>query len=296
MFPPVAIDMHVHPASAETGRGAQERLQAQAARYFGVEARTIPIEETAENYRRLRMRAVLLAGDSETATGRPPVTNDFVVQAARDHPDVFIPFGSVDPWKGKVAVAEVRRAVEELGVKGFKFHPSVQAFYPNEPRFAPIFAAIERYELPVLFHSGTTGIGAGAPGGLGIKLKYARPIPYMDDIAADYPGLTVILAHPSWPWQEEALAMAVHKTNVYIDLSGWSPKYFPDSLVRYANTLLQDKVMFGSDYPLMPPERWLADFETLPIKPEVRPKILLRNALRLLGLPEPESVDTARQT
>jgi uncharacterized protein len=293
VFTPVAIDMHIHPASAESRQGSGEQFQAQAARHFGSDPRPIPIDETADYYRRLQMRAVLLAVDSESGSGRPAVTSEYVARCAREHPDVFIPFGSVDPWKGKRALYELQRAVEELGVKGFKFHPQMQAFFPNEPRFAPLFAAIERYELPVVFHSGTSGIGAGAPGGLGIKLKYARPIPYLDDLAADYPGLKVILAHPSWPWQEEALAMAVHKSNVYIDLSGWSPKYFPESLVRYANSLLQDKVMFGSDYPLITPERWLADFETLSIKPEVRPKILLHNALRLLGLPDQPSTEPA---
>jgi predicted TIM-barrel fold metal-dependent hydrolase len=103
-------------------------------------------------------------------------------------------------------------------------------------------------------------------------------------VAADFPELPIILAHPSFPWQDEALAVATHKPTVHIDLSGWSPKYFPPQLVRYANTLLRDKVLFGSDFPVITPDRWLADFETLEIKPEVRPMILKDNAVRLLGL------------
>ena len=106
----------------------------------------------------------------------------------------------------------------------------------------------------------------------------------VDDVAADFPDMPIILAHPSFPWQDEALAVATHKPQVYIDLSGWSPKYFPPNLVRYANTLLQDKVLFGSDFPLITPDRWLRDFDTLEIKPEVKPKILKTNAARLLGL------------
>ena len=78
--------------------------------------------------------------------------------------------------------------------------------------------------------------------------------------------------------------MALHKEQVYIDLSGWSPKYFPEQLVRYANTLLRERVLFGSDYPLITPDRWLADFERAPFKDEVRPLILKENAARLLGL------------
>lgn len=106
-------------------------------------------------------------------------------------------------------------------------------------------------------------------------------------MAADFPHLKIILAHPSFPWQDEALAVATHKPGVHIDLSGWSPKYFPPQLVQYANTLLKDKVLFGSDYPVLTPDRWLADFEKLPIKDEVRPKILKENAARLLGLTKP---------
>lgn len=106
----------------------------------------------------------------------------------------------------------------------------------------------------------------------------------MDDVAADFPHLKIILAHPSFPWQDEALAVATHKPGVHIDLSGWSPKYFPPQLVQYANTLLKDKVLFGSDYPVLTPDRWLADFDKLTIKDEVKPKILKENAARLLGL------------
>ena len=123
----------------------------------------------------------------------------------------------------------------------------------------------------------------GMPGGGGIRLKYSIPL-YQDDVAADFPGMPIILAHPSFPWQEEALAVALHKQQVYIDLSGWSPKYFPPILVQYANSLLADKVLFGSDFPLLTPDRWLADFARLEIKPEVREKILKLNAARLLGL------------
>jgi predicted TIM-barrel fold metal-dependent hydrolase len=111
---------------------------------------------------------------------------------------------------------------------------------------------------------------------------------YLDDVAVDFPDMPIIMAHPSFPWQDEALSVCLHKPNVYIDLSGWSPKYFPPQLVQYANTLLKHKVLFGSDFPLITPDRWLADFELIAIKPEVRPLILKENAVKLLCL------DTAR--
>jgi hypothetical protein len=121
-------------------------------------------------------------------------------------------------------------------------------------------------------------------GGGGIKLKYGQPIPYIDDMAADFPDLKIIMAHPSVPWQEEQLSVLVHKPNVFMDLSGWSPKYFRPILVQYMNSLVQDKVLFGSDYPVLTPERWMRDFEGLTLKPEVRQKIMLDNARKLLGL------------
>ena len=106
----------------------------------------------------------------------------------------------------------------------------------------------------------------------------------MDDVAARFPGLRIIMAHPSVPWQDEANSIATHKSNVFIDLSGWSPKYFPESLVKMSNSVLQDKVLFGTDFPLITPQKWLGAFADLPLKDEVRPKILKHNAVRLLGL------------
>lgn len=279
-----AIDMHVHPGTKEYLVDAGGKYLADALVYFNKKDAVVSLEEMANHYRDLDMIAVLLAWDTETQSGLPPVSNDYVAAAVQKYPESFIGFASVDPWKGKIAVAELTRAVKSLGLRGLKLHPIAQAFYLNDRRFYPLWETCASLKIPLLIHTGTTGVGAGVPGGNGLKLKYGRPIPYIDDIAADFPELTIIGAHPSWPWQEEMLALAVHKTNVYIDLSGWSPKYFSPSLVHYANTLLQDRVLFGSDYPFLTPERWIADFEKVGFKPEVRQKILVDNARRLLGL------------
>jgi hypothetical protein len=279
-----AIDMHVHPGTKEYLVDAGGKYLADAMAYFHKPDAIVTMEETASHYRCLDMKAVLLAWDAETNTGRPKVTNDYVAEAVTKYPDVFIGFASVDPWKGAKAVSELERAVKTLGLRGLKCHPIAQGFYPNDRQFYPLWETCSALKIPLLLHTGMTGVGAGVSGGNGLKLKYAQPIPYIDDIAADFPNLTIIGAHPSWPWQEEMLAVAVHKTNVYIDLSGWSPKYFPPSLVQHANTRLQDRILFGSDYPFLTPERWLADFEKAGFKPEVHEKILLLNAKRLLGI------------
>ncbi|KAA6211848.1 amidohydrolase family protein [Streptomyces filamentosus] len=280
----VAIDVHAHAeVSAKGGASLSAELDAAAGAYFKAEHRHPTLPEIAAYYRERSMACVVFTVDAESATGTVPVPNEEIAEAAAENPDVIIPFAGVDPFKGKSAVRQIRRLVEEFGVKGFKFHPNIQAFHPNDRMAYPLYEAIEDAGAIAVFHTGQTGIGAGAPGGGGIRLKYSNPMD-VDDVAADFPGMRIVLAHPSFPWQDEALAVATHKPNVHIDLSGWSPKYFPPQLVRYADSLLQDKVLFGSDYPLLTPDRWLADFAALPIKDEVRPKILKENAARLLGL------------
>ena len=277
---PVAIDVHVHPPNP-SGESLTSSKEAQE--YFRAGPPPGSAQEVAEYYASLDMMAVVFDIDSETATGRAPTPNDYFVDLMTRHPRQFIGFGSVDPWKGRAAVNEAKRCAE-LGLRGLKFMPNMQQFFPNEERFYPLWEAAQGLGLVVLFHTGTTGVGAARPGGGGIKLKYSQPIPYVDDVAADFPQLKIIMAHPAWPWQEEQLAVLVHKPNVYMDLSGWSPKYFQPSLIQYANTLLQDKVLFGSDYPVITPERWLRDFEQADFRDEVRPKILRENAAKLLGI------------
>jgi uncharacterized protein len=281
----VAIDVHTHAEVSNSGRHSlSEELELASTRYFKAEqVRRWTLAEMAAYYRERRLACVVFTVDAESTTGVPPVPNEEVAEAARLHPDVFIPFASIDPAKGREGAREVRRLVTELGVKGFKFHPNVQEFYPNDPAAYVLYEAIEEMGVPAVFHTGQTGIGAGVRAGGGVRLKYSNPM-FVDDVAVDFPDMPIILAHPSFPWQDEALSVATHKPQVHIDLSGWSPKYFPPQLVHYANTLLQDKVLFGTDFPLLSPDRWLRDFEQLDIKPEVRPKILKDNAVRLLRL------------
>jgi predicted TIM-barrel fold metal-dependent hydrolase len=281
----VAIDVHTHCEVSRDGHPSlPPELMAASEKHFRSSGGRAPqLAEAAAYYRERKMAAVVFTVDSESTLGHPPIANEEVAAAAAEHPDVFIPFASIDPARGLAGVKAARRLVAEHGVKGFKFHPTLQAFFPNDRAAYPLYEAIAEAGVPALFHSGQSGIGAGMPGGAGLRLKYSNPLA-LDDVAADFPDLKIIIAHPSFPWQDEALAVAVHKPNVYIDLSGWSPKYFPPQLVQYANTMLRRKVLFGSDYPLITPDRWISDFEALPIKPENRPLILKENAAQLLGL------------
>lgn len=278
-----AIDCHVHPWDEVSLRAmGGGRLEAMAA-HFGRSIPPTSMEDLAAAYRGRRMMAVLLASDDSTVSGLPPVPNDHVAKAVEDFPDVFLGFGGVDPWKGRLALDEVKR-IKDLGLRGLKFNPGRQHFFANDPRFSPLWELAAELGLVTLFHTGMMGNGANTRGGLGFKLKYTAPIPYLDDIAADHPDLTIISAHPGWPWQPEQLAMLRHKANVYLDLSGWAPRYFSPELVRDVGRILQDRVLFGSDWPVITPERWLKEFDDLDLTPEVKRKVLLTNAQRLFGL------------
>jgi uncharacterized protein len=279
-----AIDTHVHVESDGHGHcSLDDTLMAASATYFKAGGnRTPDLSAIAEYYRERHLAAVVFTVDAHTATGHPALSSEDIVAAAVKYDDVVIPFGSVDPHDGPSAVARLRD-LAAAGARGLKLHPSLQAFAPNERSHYPLYEAAADLRLPVVFHTGQTGIGAGLPGGRGIKLRYSDPM-LIDDVAADHPGLTVVLAHPSVPWQDAAISIATHKANVYIDLSGWSPTYFPPQLVRAANGPLKNKVLFGSDYPVITPDRWLADFAALEIRPAVRPLILKDNAARVLGL------------
>jgi len=277
----VAIDVHTHAwKSALAVDDKLNESQEAMGRYFRYQPQHTTVPEMAAMYRKLKMAFVVFSVDAAKEPRR--ITNEEIAELAHKDADVAIPFASVDPRRPDAA-ERAGRLIREHKVKGFKFHPSVQEFFPDDRIAYPLYEVIAEAKLPALFHTGQTGVGAGTRGGGGIRLKYSNPL-HLDDVAADFPDMPIVLAHPSFPWQEEALSVATHKPQVYIDLSGWSPKYFPPILVQYANTLLKDRILFGSDYPVMSPERWMEDFDKLPIKPEVRPLILKENAARLLKL------------
>lgn len=278
-----AIDVHVHIETDEHGHSSLPAdLQEAASKYFRTDGPRPDIDGVAEYYRSRRMAAVVFTVDATTNFAHPPLSMDGIIDGAARHADVLIPFGSVDPNR-EDALDETLRLIDR-GVRGFKFHPTVQAFRPDDERFAAQYRAIEDAGLVALFHTGQTGIGAGMPGGRGMRLSLSNPM-HLDAVAAEFPDLQIIMAHPSVPWQDEALSVATHKHNTWIDLSGWSPKYFPAELVRYANSVIRDRVLFGSDFPLLTPDRWIADAEKAGLfKPEVLPGIMKDNAARLLRL------------
>jgi len=281
----VAIDVHTHAevSCRQEPDEAWKPYEEASSKYFKAGSKRPTIKETVAYYRERKIGLVMFTVDSEAQLGVRRIPNEEVAEAAAENSDMMIAFASIDPHKGKMGVREARALIEAGVIKGFKFHPTTQGFFPNDKLAYPLYEVIAEHKLPAIFHTGHSGIGTGMPGGGGLRLKYSNPI-HLDDVAVDFPDMTIILAHPSWPWQDEALSVCLHKTNVYIDLSGWSPKYFPPQLVQHANGQLKHKMLFGSDYPLITPDRWIKDFKEAAFKPEVHDLILKQNAIKALRL------------
>ncbi|MBU3752110.1 MAG: amidohydrolase, partial [Mycobacterium sp.] len=221
-----AIDIHTHVEIDSAGHCAYDPVLAEATgRYFKLGPDHFTgVDDLAEHYRAHNTAAVVFTIDAQTASGHPSNSVEELIEGAARNSDVLIPFGSVDPWAGTAAVRRVDELVADYGVLGFKFHPSLQGFEPNDRRFYPIYEAVAAAGVPALFHTGQTGLGSALPGGHGIKLRYSDPM-LLDDVAADFPDLTIVMAHPAVPWVDSQIAIASHKANCYVDLSGWSPKY-----------------------------------------------------------------------
>ena len=277
-----AIDFHVHLPTPDWLDGSMDGYVEAAEAYFRSPVVRESLDALAERYQQLNVRAVLLAWDAETATGRPRVPNETVAAACRDYPDAFTGLGSVDPHKGQEAVAEVAR-IAELGLRGVKFHPSLQAFAPDDPAYWPIFAACQEYGLLALFHTGTSGIGARQPGGQGIRIDFAHPL-RLDPVAAAHPRLTIVAAHFGWPWHADLAAIALHKTNVYIDISGWAPKRVPAEVIGELRGRLSGQFLWGSDFPFLDPQRCLTELTALGLPDAVMEAVLYENAASILRL------------
>ena len=274
---PRAFDTHAHQPTSEFLHDAGGAMMRDAADRFGADLETDTYENMIDEYHAAGVgRAVLLGWDAETNTGNPPVPNDYVAEIRDAYPDFFVGFGSVDPLKDD-CVEEAIRCVEDLDLSGFKFQQIAQGFDPSDPTHEDLWTTIEDLDVPVVFHGGNSTLGACAPGGRGLKIKYGNPI-LIDDVAANHPTLRILIAHPAFPWEKEQLAICQQKGNVFMDLSGWMPRYIDDQVLHYAKTLLSEKVMFGTDYPMIDPGPWLEQFGDLDFPADVQRKILWENA------------------
>ena len=277
------IDLHCYPGT-DVWIASQGPYVAALEQYWSKPWVARTEDEVVAEISAAGVEAVLVAFDVESTTGAPPCTNAYVADLRDRHPQVFVQaWGTVDPLKGEAAVAEAETAVKEHGVLGFHFHPIIGHYSVDDPAFGELFETIAGLHVPIMVDVGTTGMGAGMPGGMGAEIENAHPMA-VDRLAARFPDMTIIAAHPGWPWIDEMTAVALHKKNVYWELSGWAPKYFPESLRTDIRGRLRDKIMFGSDHPSMPYARVLKEWDELGFDEAVMERVFHMNAEEVLGL------------
>jgi uncharacterized protein len=275
-----AVDVHVHPST----RG----LDTDACRYFKRNLAEVPTHEDdfAALFARHNVRALLIGWHPSTVTHGPRNTNEHVIDLAFRYPHAFAGvLASLDT--GAPDVDQLARAAQELVreplVKGFKFHPPDQGFYPNDRKYYALWEILQAAGKPVMFHMGFTVLGANTDGGRGIALDYGRPI-YLDTLAKDFPKMKIVAAHPGWPWQEELIGVLTHKRNIHADTSGYLAEQLPEIFQKAMRGRLQDKILFGTDFPYVDLERALTSFDNLGLKEATREKILFANAVDLFAL------------
>ncbi|MEM0174341.1 MAG: amidohydrolase family protein [Sulfolobaceae archaeon] len=268
------IDFHFHIPLKEFIEFLGEYAEP-AFKYFNAKVEIKDLKKVLDEYYSMGIkRFVVLPIDSTTFLGRR-IPNEVVLNIKDDR---VVKFVSVDPLKAN-AVEELKGLVKSYEVDGVKFHPQLQGFHPLDERALKLYEICDSYSLVVVFHTGTSGIGAGVRSN--IRLDFGRPI-YIDEIAIRFPNMKIVMAHFGWPWTEEAIAIALHKPNVFIDLSGWAPKYIPNVIWVNAKRL-REKLLFGSDYPMILPERWIKEFNEIPLPEDIKRRILHDNASTLLN-------------
>ena len=271
-----AIDMHVHLPTGDWVCGCVGHYADSIERYFGTKPETTSIEDFIALYERLDLGGVLLGWDAQGKT----LDNAEIARICAQSNDRFVGFGSVDP--NREDALERLEELAALNLKGLKLHPTLQGFDPGDDRFLPFFDVAAELGLTILTHAGTSGLGAGEPGGQGLRIDLARPI-LLDRIAARHPHTNIVLAHVGWPWHLEAVAMALHKSNVYLDISGWKYRYLPEEVKREIPRRLRNQFCFGTDYPMFDPEACLNELDRLELPADVAQAVRHDNAATLLA-------------
>ncbi len=239
----------------------------------------------AEYFRRNNVRTILDFGFTKSMTldeVRP--FHDYAIETQQRFSDVI--FGNwlqIDPRLGGAAVDEIERCIDASdGFIGYCVSAAGMGFAASDPIYDPFYRLSLDNDIPVLVLVGYTGSGAGIPGGKGVKLDLCHPR-YVDELAINYPTLKIITGRPAWPWQDEMIAVMLHKPNVWAELHGWSPKYLTEPLRRDIARRLKDRVMFGADYPLFRYERLVADWRSLGFDDETLERVFHRNAETLFA-------------
>ena len=245
-------------------------------RWTGAElpSEELPIELTLEAMDAGKMDVGLLS--AWYGPEGPLISNDEVADLVARAPDRLVGVASVDLRHPVDAVRELRRCVEELGFKALRILPWLWGAPPNDRRYYPLYVACVELGVPFCTQVGHTGPLRTSETG--------RPIPYLDDVALDFPDLVIVAGHIGYPWTEEMIALARKYPNVYIDTSAYTVKRYPASLVEYMRGGGGNKVMFGSNYPMLTPQQAIADLPALKLEQEAEALFLGGNARTVFGL------------
>jgi predicted TIM-barrel fold metal-dependent hydrolase len=277
------IDLHCYP-NTKPWIECQGPYVDALAKYWKRDWKWKAEDDVAAEFRDNGIEACLVALDLSATIGTPPCSNDYVAKMRDRYKDCIIgAWGALEPTQGEAAIDEARHAARDLGIMGFHFHPIMQHFSVDDVRYYPLFEEIVTLGVPVMIDVGMTGMGAGMPGGMGAKTRHAHPSA-IDSLAADFPSLTIIMAHPGYPWIDETTTVALHKANVFWEMSGWAPKYLPKSIIRDMRGRLSEKMMFGSDYPSIPYPRLLQEWRDIGFTDAFLANFFHGNAVRVLGL------------
>ena len=212
------------------------------------------------------------------------ISNDEVAALVATYPQRLVGVASVDLRRPVAAIRELRRAVRELGFVALRVVPWLWELPPNDRRYYPLYAECVELGIPFCTQVGHTGPLRTSETG--------RPIPYLDDVALDFPELTIVAGHIGYPWTTEMIAVATKYPNVYIDTSAYTARRYPPELVAYLRAHGRRKVLFGTNYPMILPDRALAHLDELGLDEEARRLFLAGNAERVFRLPPEGRVGT----
>jgi predicted TIM-barrel fold metal-dependent hydrolase len=280
------FDVHSHLSTLKGGLMADPMVREMLKARYKTELESKTEDEMYQDFKRANVKVILApTPGSEKTLDLLKKTDDYLASLVKEHPDVYhSAWALCDPRHGQDGVAELERCIKDLGLLGPLFIAGMSGVPYDDKSYYPFYSLAKEAKVPVLLYVGITGGGAGQPGGGGIRLGYFEPIPYVDNVAAAFPELTIIASHPAWPWDSEMIAVLQHKSNVYNDLHGWSPKYFLPELKREINGRLQDKFVTGCDYPMFTHDRIITDWHSEGYKPEVLEKVLYKNFQKILDL------------
>jgi len=262
---------------------------------FKRESAFAPEEEFIAGLKAAGVKAVMMSpmgwAKADRDLAQIKAMHDYMGHLKKTYPDTVLGcWGDIDPRLGAIGARELERCIKDLGMLGIYTGAILTGIPVNDRIYWPLYEVCAAAGVPVKLSVGMTAMGQGTPGGGGVHLSYENPIPYVDDVAIQFPNLTIIAAHCAWPFHNEMTAVMIHKSNVHNELHGWSPKYFPAELKREINGRLQDRFMFGSDYPWFAYERLVRDWESDGYKTEVLEKVYYRNARRILGLKQEQAL------